>query len=122
MLEKVRQFHRFQLDLSEGNRIVRFFTRLPVIQEPDGAYKFSELVTREFTQLMTHGDLSVIVLLPRPAQGYDVPPLYNVQLLRREPADAQVFGEGQLPAPAQRMAVTWYWRHDPLLTVRYQYA
>jgi hypothetical protein len=117
LLGKVKQFHRFRLELGEGNRVVRFFTRLPVIQEPDGTYKFSELVPREFTQLVTHGDFSVVVHIPRPAQGYDTQPLYNVELVEySQEANPQVVSVGQ------RQAVGWYWRQDPLLTVRYRYA
>lgn len=126
ILEKVRQFHRFHLDLRE-KRVVRFFTRLPIIKEADGSYKFSELVPWEFTQLVTHGDLSVVVLLPRGAQGYDTQPLYNVSLESFEPADSQVFGPGvggaqSFPPPGQRTAVSWYWKNDPVLTVRYRYS
>jgi hypothetical protein len=74
LVHKVKQSYRFQLELGAGNRVVRFFTRLPPAREPDGTYRFSAR-PREFAQLVTHGDLSVIVLLPRSAQGYDTPPL-----------------------------------------------
>lgn len=117
ILDKVKQFHRFQLELGEGNRVVRFFTRLPVIQEPDGTYKFSELVPREFLQLVTHGDFSVVVFIPRPAQGYDTQPLYNVELVDY----SQEAGPAVVKV-AERQAVGWYWRQDPILTVRYRYA
>lgn len=115
LLDRVKQFHRFQLELGEGNRVVRFFTRLPVVQEPDGSYKFS--VPREFTQLVTHGDFSVVVLVPRPAQGYDTPPLYNVETLEYSPE-----ANPQVATLAGRQTVAWYWRHDPLLIVRYRYS
>lgn len=126
LLDKVRQFHRFTLELGPGNRVVRFFTRLPVIREQDGTYKFSEVVPAQFTQLVTHGDFSVVVLLPRAAQGYDQPPTYNVVLKEwSTEVTTQVFGDPNnpsLPALAGRAAVTWYWRQDPVLFVRYEYA
>jgi hypothetical protein len=122
LLEKVKQFHSFQLELGQGNRIVRFFTRLPIIREPDESYKFSELVPREFTQLITHGDFSVVVFPPRSAEGYDQPPLYKVELLEwSTDVETQVFGRDALPAVGRRLAVSWWWRNDPLLTVRYRY-
>jgi hypothetical protein len=125
-LDKVKQFHRFRLELSPGRRLVRFFTRLPLIEEPDGSYKFSEIVPAAFTQMITHGDFSVVGLLPRRAQGYDAPnPTYGVQLVEwSQEVTWQVFGHESNPAgPAltDRLAVTWYWRNDPLLFFRYRY-
>ncbi|MEX0833674.1 MAG: hypothetical protein WD276_07375 [Actinomycetota bacterium] len=124
MLEKVRQFHKFRLTLGEGRRLVRFFTRLPIIREDDGSYKFSEIVPARFTQLVAHGDFSVVTLLPRSA-AYDQPPRYNVRLVDWfKDVENQVFGDPSNPtlhALARRMCVTWWWQHDPLVFATYRY-
>lgn len=121
-LAKVKQVHQFRLVLSGNRRLVHFFTRLPVVREPDGTFKLSELVPREFLQLVTHGDFSVIALVPRAAQGYDTPPAYNVELVDwSKETETQVFGRDGQPALAHRLGVTWYWKQDPLLFVRYRY-
>lgn len=122
LLSKVKQFHRFTLEVAEGNRVLRYFARLPVIREPEKTYKFSQLVPVEFARLAPGGDFSVVVLLPRPAEGYDDGPGYEVRLLDwSKAANPQVFGHGGTPALAQRTAVAWYWRKDPRLDTVWEY-
>jgi len=122
LLGKVRRFHRFSLELGEGHRIVRYFARLPIIEEEDGSYRFSAVYPLEFAELAKGGDFSVVVLLPRTARGYEDAPTYDVKLTEtsREPAPT-VFGDGDRESLGERVAVSWYWRADPTLEVRYVY-
>lgn len=122
LIERTKKFHRFQLELAPGGRIVRFFTRLPVIQEPDGTYKFSELVPRQFARLEGRADFSVVVFIPRNSEGYTNVPAYQIELMdwTKDP-QPQVFGREELTPIAQRQAVAWYWRQDPVLQVIYRY-
>lgn len=122
LIARVKKFQHFRLELAPGGRIIRFFTRLPVIQEPDGTYKFSELVPRQFVRLEGRADFSVVVFPPRNSEGYANVPAYQIELVdwTREPAP-QVFGQDNLPFIAQRQAVAWYWRQDPVLQVIYRY-
>jgi len=122
MLRKVRRFHRFSLELDAGRRLVRFFTRLPIIQEDDESYKFSGIYPVEFTELAKDGDFSVVVLLPRNATGYTGTPNYLVRLVDATPDPEPTILDGKRhPAPGERIAVSWYWRVDPILDVRYVY-
>jgi len=122
LIERTKKFQRFHLELMPGGRIIRFFTRLPVIQEPDGTYKFSELVPRQFARLEGRADFSVVVFLPRDSEGYANVPAYQIELLdwTKEPAP-QIFGRDGVPLVAQRQAAAWYWRQDPVLQVIYRY-
>ncbi|HVE91469.1 MAG TPA: hypothetical protein VNE62_04070 [Actinomycetota bacterium] len=121
MLGKIKRFHRFSLELEEGHRLVRFTSKLPLIEEDDGSYKFSAICPVEFTTFAKGGDYSAIVLLPRSAR-YPDGPNYEVKLLdfSREP-QPQVLGGDDGGRVGERTTVAWYWRADPTHIVQYLY-
>lgn len=122
LLGKLRQIHRLRMEGAEGRRVVRFFTRLPLIEEPDGSYKFSMIAPVEFAELVPGGDFTVTAMLPRDAD-YDAEPRYRVELKSfSKEANPQVFGDDDAPALGGRKAVSWYWKQDPEVVIVFGYS
>lgn len=122
ILRKMKRVHVIELELAEGSRLIRFFTRMPLVQEDDGTYKFSMFAPYEFARFEGKGDFSVLVLLPRAARGYEEGPLFDVKIRSwSDTPEPQVFGQGDLPALGGRAAVSWYWQKDPRLEIIYGY-
>ena len=48
-----------------GDLVVRYHTRLPLIAEPDGSYRFAEFVPRSYGAVPPGGELSIAVVMPR---------------------------------------------------------
>lgn len=120
-LGKVKRFHRFTIELDEGSRVLRFFSRLPIVREDDGTYKFSMIVPVEFVRMVKGGDFSVLALLPRDARDYPSPPKYGVKLVKWfKGANARVFGRDKDDLGG-RTAVTWTWRVDPVIDLSWLY-
>ena len=121
MLGKIRVVHRIRLEAAPGQRMVRFFTRLPVIKEPDGHYKFSMIAPVEFAELAPGGDFTVSALLPRDAD-YGEEPRYRVEMISHsKEANPQVFGNDETPPLGGRKAVSWYWKQDPEVIIVFGY-
>ena len=58
------------VEVPPGDLVVRYHTRLPVIAEPDGTYRFAEFVPRSHGAVPDPGgELSVAVVMPRAGPG-----------------------------------------------------
>ncbi len=116
ILARTRKVYAGTVEVPPGDLVVRYHTRLPLVAEADGSYRFAEFVPRSYGAEAPGGELSVAVLLPRWVPGYTI-----------EVVDcAQVDGAGgnlewSILARDNLYALTWYWRYAPVLWLQYRY-
>jgi hypothetical protein len=116
ILARSRKVYAGTVEVPPGDLIVRYHTRLPIIAEPDGSYRFAEFVPRSHGAVPPGGELSVALVLPRWGPGYAIEALDWAQ------TDARGGNlEWGLLARDNLYAFTWYWRYDPVLWLRYRY-
>ena len=98
---------------SEDGRIVTMKYDQEVPEDPETAdrYTFTIEAPVEFARLQEDGDVAVTALLPRPAQGYQDGPTYDVELVSTDGESDNENFESQ--EESQRDAIFWYKRGDP---------
>jgi hypothetical protein len=116
ILAGTRKVYAGTVEVPPGDLVVRYHTRLPLIAEPDGSYRFAEFVPRSYGAVPPGGELSIAVVMPRWGPGYTI-----------DAVDwAQTDGAGRnlewgLHARDNLYAFTWYWRYEPVVWLQYRY-
>jgi hypothetical protein len=90
--------------------------------EDEGTFRFQMMAPLEGTRLAKNGDISLIVQLPRDAEGYEDAPAYTVELVsatQEEPAPDPVIHDGE-DKIGERTTIAWHWCVDPLTDVVYK--
>lgn len=112
------------VDRSEDGRM--FQVRQQIDLEPvEGEKDQRRLRMRaplEGTDLAKDGDVSLVVQLPRPSQGHDDVPTYDVELVRAtqdEGVPEPVIYDGS-DAVGRRITVAWHWCVDPITDIIYR--
>jgi hypothetical protein len=116
ILARTRKVYAGTVEVPPGDLVVRYHTRLPLVPEPDGSYRFAEFVPRSYGAAAPGGELSVAVLLPRWVPGH------TIEVVDCARTDAQGGTlDWSILARDNLYALTWYWRDAPVLWFRYRY-
>jgi hypothetical protein len=116
ILARTRKVYAGTVEVPPGDLVVRYHTRLPLIAEGDGSYRFAEFVPRSYGAEAPGGELSVAVLLPRWVPGYTIE---VVDCAQADGAGGNL--EWSILARDNLYALTWYWRYAPVLWLQYRY-
>jgi hypothetical protein len=116
ILARTRKVYAGTVEVPPGDLVVRYHTRLPLVAEADGSYRFAEFVPRSYGAAAPGGELSVAVVMPRWVPGYEIE---VVDCAQRDPAGGNL--EWSLLARDNLYAFTWYWRYAPVLWLQYRY-
>ena len=116
ILARTRKVYAGTVEVPPGDLVVRYHTRLPLVAEADGSYRFAEFVPRSYGAEAPGGELSVAVLLPRWVPGYTIE---VVDCAQTDGAGSHL--EWSILVRDNLYALTWYWRYAPVLWLQYRY-